>query len=418
MRLRLFALVMALSLVVPANLLQAWVHGYAIYTGLVGNKTYLFNDINSANKVFMARSPHFSSGGFSSHKIALANWYVDANFTGVEHGSGGPVTFTASLEYPAGTCIQAKFLGSTSLTAADFTNSYTDLIAAIVPPETLYWERVWASYSVAGVFTYDPNITIADTANGQATTYGTTGGAGGVVDQTVSCDTVVNTNPNVTWQPVAIIGQTNRPTFGLFGDSRMFGWQDGTPVNSQHNRGEVAPSLCAIYSCFNAGVTSTTVQFWLMGNARQLELATFVSNVVDAFGINDISFSTPPSTPGQLISYQQAFASVINKPTILTTLPTITSSTDGWTSITNQNLAATNSARVSYNTMIRAAKPAGISSVFEIANLTENAVNGGYWNCPTPAAGCSESAVITPDGLHENSFMTNIIMQSGNVHYP
>lgn len=374
--------------------------GAGLPLGLVATKAFIANTLNAPYAQFMSRSPHFARGAISSLKIAVGNWYIQETSTGKETGTGGTATFTASVEYPSGTFTQIKFGGSPSIVAADLTTAFSDFVSVSIPHGALFWIRLYGVYSVTGVFVSFPAGTSIDSGNGAACT----NAASGVADQTMG-GTVATTFPNVGWSPVAIFGRTAAKSMFLMGDSRQRGQTDTAPVNAEHNMGEIAPSLAA-YGYINAGIGGTTINGWLTGNARQLELLNMCPNmiVVSEMGINDITALRVGST---IIADHQTAQALIKKPMYLTTLPPISTSTDAWATTVNQTTHATNAARNTYNGLVRAV-PAWAAGYFEVANVNETSQGSGIWKAPG----------FTTDGVHETSSANEAIRVSGNVHYP
>lgn len=362
----------------------------------VGTKLYLPNQLLGAYRYLQTRSPHFSPVAITALRVVLPNWYVVRAGTGIETGTGGTVTFTASVEYPAGTFTQIKFSGAvTSHAVADLTSIISDEVAVAIPAGALYWIRVWANYT-AGI-PFDTNSSANyDSTNGQATKVS----IGSITDQTMS-GTVTNTSADLTWTPVGILARTASKSVLSAGDSRLFGINDTAPVNSSQFRGVLDPSLGPSVGIVNGGVAAISLQYWLTGNARQIEMAGYASSFISEFGINDMNNGR---TAAQIIANQQLLAALVGKPTFLTTLPPWT--TGAWTLAdgSDQTVKSFEAQRVAYNTAVRAGI-AGIAGYFEIADQVESARNSGKWKAPG----------YTTDGIHESSTANEAIRASGAV---
>lgn len=352
----------------------------------------------------MSRSPHFARGNLSSIKIAIANWWIPETGTGVETGSGGSATYTASVEFPAGVFTQLKFSGSPSVVAANAATAFSDFASVSIPNGSLFWVRIFAVYTGNNLFYGNNTSFVADTANGQALTFS----AGAIPDQTLS-GTVVNTdNPaDVAWAPLAILGLTTNPSFFLMGDSRIQGFSDTPTINASGDQGEVAPSIGPNFGYVNAGVPTTSIQFWLTGSANQRALIAMLPNmrIINNFGINDIG--NAGRTAAQVLADNQSAQALIGKPMYLVTLPPISSSTDGWATTANQTTGGNNSVRLTYNSLVRAVPP-WATGIFDITPVLETSLGSGIWKAPG----------FTADGIHETAAANENVRTSGLVHYP
>lgn len=233
------------------------------YTGLVATRGGMPNDFNGTNKQFQTRTAHWARGGITSLQLALPNFW--GNTTSGEVGSGGTATVTASVEYPAGVCNQVKFGGATSFVIANGAYVVSDSLPITIPNNAEFFVRYHYTSAVGIVYNFS-NATSMIPADGFA--FGVT-----TPDLTVTCTGVAATTALGDF-PLAIIGQTTRPSVCLIGDSRVTGVQDTTGPTG--DIGEFARSVGPVYSYTNLGNPGDTLTDAISGTpfANRLALST------------------------------------------------------------------------------------------------------------------------------------------------
>lgn len=369
------------------------------YLGQVATKCMPAFASSTGNRQLMSRSPHFARDAITSLKVVLGNWWCDQQPNPkYEYGSGGTATYTASIEYPAGTFTQLLFGGAAGSGAvADGANAVSDFAAVTIAKDALFWVRVYCVASNAIVFQggiASVNTSVSDVANGQAMTYA----GSGVADQTMG-GTVANTNTSSTapcYTPIAIVANTTVPSVFIAGDSRS--WAAGDAYDASGDRGEVARSIGATMPYINAGLFGDQVATAKANYAKRATLLQYCSHVVQEAGINDLSASGGYRTAAALFAdlgtlWSSYFA---GKPIWATTLPPRTTSSDSWATVANQTVDANNAERVTYNNSYVRAVASPLAGCFEVADAIESARDSGKLKATGAANG------YTIDGVHES----------------
>lgn len=329
----------------------------------------------------MSRSPHFARDTISSLQIVLPNWYWDRASTKLEKGPGASATYTASIEYPAGTFTQIKFSGSVSGVALTATALVSDAVAVSIPTGALFWVRVWCSCTAgicfsASIVAAPESTSLLDSANGHVFAFNATAQAdqtmGGTITQT-------GTSPFPAFCPTAIIGQTRKAAVFLMGDSIDWGAND--IFDATGDLGASARSIGPTLAYINAGSYGDTAASAIQSTNYNLRggLIQYCSHVICEYARNDL---TAGSTAAAILTnLQTMWAKAGVKPVYQTTITPVSTSTDSYATTTNQTTATDNPQRTILNTSIRGV-PSGTVGFFEIANQVENAQNTGIWKAP------------------------------------
>ncbi len=347
--------------------------------GQIATACELNNWTNGSNKQMMSRKMHKARDNMYGFKIAYGNWYCAlqvAPSNGTEANNGADSTITASIEYPVGTFTRVTFGGSASGTVPAGSTLFSDEINVFIPNGATFYVRLWTKNATGLVYN---NNHIAMT--GEMNAYGVT-----TPDLTMGGSFATATN--IMQAPCAIIGVTSKPSVWLAGDSRMQGIKDTGDASG--NVGEGARSIGNQFAYINAGVASDRVQLAAANYTRRLALAQYCTHVVSNYGINDNRSNGGNRTSAQVITDLNTFAGLFGgKPFYQCTIPSYTSSTDGWTTTANQSTAInTNHAQLLVlNDSIRGGSINACWGVFDLYNICTPT---GVW-VPN----------FTDDGLHE-----------------
>ena len=247
-----------------------------------------FPDTTIAQPAVMFRWPQVMRASVTSGKLAfvIPNSWVNIGASGAEQATGGTLTCTGSLEYPAGVFQQMTTAngGSTSITVASGTMGVSDSFANPPPNGATFWTRLYCTSS---------NSTMP-----ARSFRGTPAGAGVVfpspTDQTLS-GTVTNAfpytgNAQVTATPFApiVIGQTKARVFCEYGDSRTDGATDdfdGAAIVG----GMLERSIGAYAPTLNLAVYGDRQAWFNASHTNRLALAlAYCTDHVNAYGINDL----------------------------------------------------------------------------------------------------------------------------------
>jgi hypothetical protein len=371
----------------------------APYTGVVATNCSNVRGGSTTDSSWMSRSLHTAAVSITALQLVFANWYI--NIT-ADVAGGTSATYTASIEYPAGSFTPVKFSGASSGVAASGATLVSDSTAVSIPAGASFFVRNYRVHA-AGSFKA-PYTSWGATFNQSAGDACTHGSGSAVTDQTLG-GTVVNTTAYWMAPPVAIIGTTNLPSYLVIGDSRITGFNTvlGQQTDTNPCTGELSPSL------FNAGIgfiasglPSDTAAYWAAGDYPLSQgLATYTSDVISNHSINDLNNS---GTAAQLLANQQTLRSVnfAGKRYWICTLAPYTTSSDSYATLANQTVVSSNAQRIAYNTAVRA----GVPSMFgylDIASRVESSLNSGFWKVNGTAN------YATADGLHESPNATALI---------
>ena len=342
----------------------------------VATRPSLCNSRNTANKQTMSRARLTAPINAIFPRFVFGNWWCDLS-TG-EAGSGAATTYTASIEYPAGTFTQVLFGGSASGVAPDLGEIISDEVPIILPANASFWVRVWTSNTAGILYIGKPEAT----AFGEAMEFGVT-----TPDKTMGGTVTAGGAGIVT--PYAMIAMSSAPSFALLGDSRVFGQTDNYTGSYTNDVGILARSVGPAHPYINMGIPGDRAQIVAGSMTRRaLLINRFCTSVISALGVNDINVNgrTAAQTYADL---QTIWAALRPLPIAACTINPVSASTDAWATTANQTTAASNAQRVSLNNLLRGSNQ--IAALFDLADVVETTRDSGIWKAPG----------YTGDGLHE-----------------
>jgi hypothetical protein len=339
--------------------------------------------------------------------MVLPNWYVDEgptyNGTFDEVGPGATATVTASIEYPAGTLTQVKFSGQSSGTIANGGQLISDIftIPGGIPAGATFWERTYV--------TNPDGLPLRNNRSYGAVGDVGIGGTSGVADQTmIPTMTGIGADPQTTYGAVAIIGPTSSRAFCLIGDSRTYGIYD--TMDSTGDLGTSARSIGPNYAYSNMGIPSDRARYFNSYHTiRGALINSYCTDVIDAYGINDLSSLTSATGLEGLLTTQWSYFP--SKRIYQLTLDPETSSTDDWETLANQSptVGGNYNQLVPFNTWVMT-KPSPLTNSFDINSIVSYPGQPLYWNVnDTPFW-------YTPDGIHETRTANLAIQASGIIN--
>ncbi|WP_454287075.1 SGNH/GDSL hydrolase family protein [Rhizobium arsenicireducens] len=338
--------------------------------------------VNTINKQIMSRTAHVAKTALSSLQVIFANWWVDPSGY-VEAGIGGSATITASIEYPIGVFTQATFSASASTVVANGDQVTTDAIAVDIPEGATFWVRSF----------YDNPAGIIFRGQLDQTNYGYAEyGVSGIADKTMG-GTIVSSGASA-YMPLAIIGQTDKPSVALIGDSRTAG--TGDTMDETVFVGNLHRSVGEYAGCSVLARGGDRADKFVASHAKRIALVnSYADTVVIATGINDL-------TAGRSAAQLQADIETMigyfpTKRVFACTIEPVSDSTDGYITIANQTprAAANNAGRNTYNAAVRAGL-SGAAGYFELADAVEYR-RTGVWKV-------TYGTPHTADGAHATKF--------------
>lgn len=400
---------------------------------------------------FAFRTPHFNRAGLSLNSIQIAV----PNFASGFSFSTSTKTWRARIEYPLNNVTPVTWNGSQELILNnDVVFALSDPIAlnTPIPDNALFWVRLWQKDALKtslfiqdigntlenpgiprtnNVFlgetnchgNYDwpilDNPILQDPAQGNVWSF--TDGAG-----TYYWQGIVNA---MTCRPLAILGQSRKPAFSLWGDSRMCGIGDAFDGISD-GRGQVERSIGPAFAYINLGrpgMSGGTVLSFM--NQIQppynpyLFCRSYTTNMMDDLGAGDCIYAansyTGPTDPGSLNAYiassvaniiaikQQLWSIWQNAGLPASTVSTLT--IPPYTNFNPQGPFTTNSGffQALSNAVMAAAGPAGVR-LLDVASAVAkvDCATGQYvWIDPAYSA----------DNLHESQAGCYAIHDSGVI---
>lgn len=212
--------------------------------------------------------------------------------------------------------------------------------------------------------------------------------------------------------PQAVLATTTKRTFALKGDSRMEGVQDFCTAANKTCTGEIARAVYnAGYGFLNLGVGNDRVDQYTTSHALREQLATYCSDQVLGWGINDVFFTTPATIKANtltVIGYQPG-----KRHYVYTLPPQGVTSTDNFATLANQTVGGQNTNRITLNGLLRAGY-AGTVRTWEVADVLEApGRDGGKWRVDL---GLVNGLAPGGDPTHENALGNSTIASSGAIN--
>ncbi len=209
----------------------------------------------------------------------------------------------------------------------------------------------------------------------------------GGADQTMGGTVVGNANGIIT--PCAILGMTTKRSVVILGDSRQAGYRDDFQA-ANGGWGEFGTAFAGQYGYTNLGLSGHTAAQYVNAHALRDELVQYASDVVNAYGVNDIFVNH--STAAQLKALNATIAGYYpTKRVYRATLDPETSSTNNFIDLLNQTLrnGSDEAQRLLYNADVR-----NDAAYFDCAGVSESSLNSGKWRIDGTAN------KYTSDGIH------------------
>lgn len=348
----------------------------SLYLGHVARRIgFVPNTLTASQKQMMSRSAHFASDAISSLKVVLYNFYVDG--TGVEVGSGATASFTASVEYPAGTFTRILFGGNVTGTAPSASLLTSDDTSVSIPNGAQFWIKVWRADANGIVYVGGQTYLKSTALLGDAFNF-----SGTTVPDTTMNTTATNLDANNQYFPAAVVAMTRKGSIHIIGDSITAAAYD--TLDATGNIGPFGRWVNHAYvSCGRSGDRAD----WAAtgsNSALRRSLGQYASDVIIQYQVNDLlAGRSAAQVQADLVTLGNLFKAAY--PSVRTWLPTAIPMTNAANTVPN----SANPARVTVNDWKRTS-PAPYNGFIEIANTIENGVNGGLF----------ANVTYTTDGIH------------------
>ena len=341
----------------------------------VATGTHIMNTLAASNTTTFSRTPHTLMSAVTSLAIVLPNWYVN----GQTETNAGSATWTAAIEYPAGTFTRVTFAGANSVTSATGGNIVSDMMPVAIPKGDKFWVRLFQNApSKAVYFTF-----YAGDGTAQFVSPATDLTMSGSATTSPSFQAAITT-------PVAIIGISADPAIGIYGDSISVGRGD-TADAGVALQGHLGRAFGASYAAGHVGISGDRMSLFLGSKAKRMSLASYFTHFAVNMGINDI---TNGGSAASVAADTNSVVALFPGPVALCTLSPVSTSSDSWNSTASQTTVASNAVRITENTR-RLAGVAGVKTIYDVNPAVETVVSpeSGIWKAPG----------FTSDGTHPNS---------------
>ena len=341
----------------------------------VATGTHIPNTLASSNTTTFSRTPHILRSAVAALAIVLPNWYV----AGQTETNAGSATWTAAIEYPAGTFTRVTFGGAASVTSSSGGNIVSDQIPVSIPKGEKFWVRLFQNApSKAVYFTF-----YAGDGTAQFVSPASDLTMGGTATTSASFQAATTT-------PIAIIGMSSDPAIGIYGDSISVGRGDtadaGLPL-----QGHLGRAFGAAYAAGHVGISGDRMSLFLGSKAKRMSLASYFTHFAVNMGINDI---TGGGSASAVAADTNSIVGLFPGPVALCTLSPVSTSTDTWNSVAAQTTVASNAVRVTENTR-RLGGISGVKTVYD--------VNPSVESVASPESGLWRASAYTADGTHPSA---------------
>jgi hypothetical protein len=346
---------------------------------LVGTRTSVPEEFTDPAQLYTSFAS-FARDNITSLRGVWSHWYGN----GVSPGAGKNLTVTAELEYPVGTYTPITFGGLSQITTGPLTNITSDPVKVSIPNGAIFYVRGF--YTGACNLHRGPNGTINEGSVFPATGLNLVTGRAAAF------------NANLFFGPSAIIGQTNKRSVMILGDSRPSGLGD-VYTRADGSYGTAGGAL-------NAYAWAQMVQWggkasdYLAGaGALQAELASYATDIVSELGANDLWNSGSGGTTAAAIFVSQAAIRALypTKRFHLCTVEPLVTSTDSYATLANQTVFYNNAQLQLYNAAVLV-NAMGYDKALDFAAIVESSVGSGKWKVD------GTTFKYTGDGIHQSAF--------------
>jgi hypothetical protein len=350
----------------------------------------------------------------SSVRTWWDNYYYD--------GCGGDVAFVpnnstftneVSLEYPAGTFYRLTFNGQTNITMqpGQIATPSDPLAGVIIPANTPFWIRCYRTCTNGAQWAYGFITDNNGPYHGDwlPEMHGGYSEGAGTTDQTMTG--TLPDNYTRAFGPTAITGaradgcKAAPVSLIIAGDSIFYGVNGGYAIDQQVTIATAGLSKTVAFANFSAPGLQLTNEYL---NAVESNLWPQIGNVIlHETKVNDLNaggYSFAYCTNLLILEWNYWLGSGLK--VFETTCTPVSTSTDGFETLSNQTTASCNAVRVQLNDWLRTNSFPGVT-VIDLASMVESSLDSGLWNVN------GTSNFMTTDGLHPNASGSEYVMTNG-----
>lgn len=347
-----------------------------------------------ANIAYNSRTGHTMRDAVISFQIAFSNYQAAS-----ETGPGAALTVEAAIEYPAGTFTRVVWSGGNVCTIADGADgALSDPIALAIPRGAKFWVRSFHQCTAGALILA---LTGAGASvDGTGAEWSTTPGAlaSKVMGGTIATSGTGSLTLSIP--PYAIVGMTNRISVGIVGDSIAAGVYDKPEI--ANDTGIIARKIGPVFAYMKLCMSGEALSNFIgVNGAKRRARLQYCSHIISNHGRNGLGAGAA-AVAADHTTLADMFPT---KPLFNCTILPGTTSTDVWTTLENQTVMASEAQRLVYNRNSRGGLIPGVAGCFDLANVLENAYDGGKW----PAG-----YIITADsaGVHPTTAAYQAVVQS------
>jgi hypothetical protein len=155
------------------------------------------------------------------------------------------------------------------------------------------------------------------------------------------------------------------------------------------------------------------MQSYATTNAKRTEMLQWATHVVMNMGINDV---TAGRTPAQVLADTNTVVATFGgKPTAITTLMPVTTSSDSWVTVANQTAHANDGNRNIVNAQRRNGAVVGVSTIYDIERFCESSYMSSKWQV-IPGTITPGTPSYTADGTHPNRTAVHAMVCNLNIN--
>lgn len=390
------------------------------YIGQVATRSVVPHQRHSASKQFnckrfMTARDRIRNGMFRFPGYMGANPVTVPTGTGAEIGMGGPMTLTATVEYPAGVFTRLTFGGLQSGVVPDLGTLWSDPAGGLeIPDGANFWVHTYGSMIGAGFPVLLNSATTDNTYTMLSERY--EHAVSGLTDKTNGTSYTSTVAGGMSYGPDAVVATTTKRSFCIIGDSRQRGFSTIANYDTSGDIGTLPYSIGAKRAYITNAVGGDLAQYWETPAAlpNRMQLMDYCSDVVFALGINDLSASrTAPQVQASLLAIVTAADAKGKRIGRATINPVVTGTTDNYA---NQVDGTGNVTRATVNGWLRT-NPFSVRSTYLI-DLADG-VEVGSVGFPVRDSGRwwfnGTAGQPTPDGLHESRATNALYKRSGLI---